>query len=106
MPDEKIIDIYHGLWKIEESFKITKSDLEARPVYLSTNDHIEGHFLTCFISLLIARILEMKTEYKYGIPELLESLSKCQCIHLKENLYLFSYYDEILKQPPTQSRWI
>ena len=39
----------------------------------------------------------MKTEYKYGIPELLESLSKCQCIHLKENLYLFSYYDEILK---------
>lgn len=97
MPDEKIIDIYHGLWKIEESFKITKSDLEARPVYLSTNDHIEGHFLTCFISLLIARILEMKTEYKYGIPELLESLSKCQCIHLKENLYLFSYYDEILK---------
>ena len=43
--DDEIIDIYRGLWKIEESFKVTKSELEARPVYVWTKEHIEAHFL-------------------------------------------------------------
>ncbi|MDD4761119.1 MAG: transposase [Bacteroidaceae bacterium] len=59
--DDRIIEIYRGLWKIEEAFKVTKSDLEARPVFVSTKEHIEAHFLTCFVALTIARILEMKT---------------------------------------------
>ena len=46
--DEKILEMYRGLWKIEESFKVTKSDFEARPVYLSVKEHIDAHFLTCF----------------------------------------------------------
>lgn len=45
--DERIIELYRGLRKIEESFKVTKSDFETRPVYLSTQEHIEAHFLTC-----------------------------------------------------------
>lgn len=95
--DDKIIDIYRGLWRIEESFRITKSDLEARPVFVSTKEHIEAHFLICFVSLVIARILEMKTNHKYSITRLLESLTKAECSHIKENLYLFDYYDEVLK---------
>lgn len=95
--DDKIIDIYRGLWRIEESFRITKSDLEARPVFVSTKEHIEAHFLICFVSLVIARILEMKTNHKYSITRLLESLTKAECNHIKENLYLFDYYDEVLK---------
>ena len=51
--DDRIIEIYRGLWKIEESFKIAKSDLEARPVYVSREDRIQSHFLICFISLVI-----------------------------------------------------
>ena len=43
--DDEIIDMYRGLWKIEESFKVTKSELEARPVYVWTKEHIEAHFL-------------------------------------------------------------
>lgn len=94
---DRIIEMYRGLWKIEESFKVTKSDLEARPVYVSKEDHIEAHFLTCFVALVIARILEMKTEQKYSITRLLESLRKAECSHVKQNLYLFDFYDEVLE---------
>lgn len=93
--DDRIIEIYCGLWKIEESFKVTKSDLEARPVYVSTREHIEAHFLTCFVALTIARILELKTGHKHSITKLLESLQKSSCTLAGENIYLFHYYDEI-----------
>lgn len=95
--DDKIIDIYRGLWRIEESFKVTKSELKARPVYVWTREHIEAHFLTCFVALTIARILELKIDRKYSISRLLESLAKSQCSLLQQNYYLFDYYDEVLK---------
>jgi transposase len=95
--DDEIIDIYRGLWRIEESFKVTKSELEARPVYVWTREHIEAHFLTCFVALTIARILEIKLERKYSIGKLLDTLSKSQCSQLQQNYYVFDYYDEILK---------
>ena len=95
--DDEIIDMYRGLWRIEESFKVTKSELEARPVYVWTKEHIEAHFLTCFVALTIARILENKLERKYSIGTILESLSKAECSLIQQNYYLFDYYDEILK---------
>ena len=96
-PDDKIIDMYRGLWKIEESFKLTKSELEARPVYVWTKEHIEAHFLTCFVALTLTRILEMKLENKYSSRRIIESLSKSECDLLQQNYYYFVYYDEILK---------
>lgn len=95
--DDRIIEMYRGLWKIEESFKVTKSDLEARPVYVSREDHIQAHFLTCFVALLIARILEKKMNHRYNISQLIESLKKSECTHLQANHYLFDYYDDVLK---------
>ena len=96
--DDKIIDMYRGLWKIEESFRVTKSDLEARPVFVSTQDHIEAHFLICFVALVIARILEMKTEYKHSITKLLETLSKTECSYIQQNYYLFDYFNDVLNE--------
>lgn len=96
-PDDKIIDMYRGLWRIEESFKITKSELEARPVYVWTREHIEAHFLTCFIALTISRILEMKLEHKYSAGRIIDSLSRAECSLLQQNYYVFDYYDEVLK---------
>lgn len=96
-PDERVIDIYRGLWKIEESFKITKSDFESRPVYLSLKEHIDAHFLTCFISLVIVRILEYRLNYKYSATAILESLRKCSCSLNQENYYLFNFYNYTLK---------
>jgi transposase len=94
--DEKIIQTYRGLWKIEESFKVTKSDFESRPVYLTLEEHIDAHFLTCFVSLLIIRILEHRLKGKYSAPSILESLSKSACSHVQENYYLFDFYDDVL----------
>ena len=96
-PDDKIIDMYRGLWRIEESFRITKSELEARPVYVWTREHIEAHFLTCFVALTISRILEMKLEHKYSAGRIIDSLSRAECSLLQQNYYVFDYYDEVLK---------
>jgi hypothetical protein len=54
----KIREVYAGLWKIEESFRILKSDLLARPVFVSTQEHIQAHFLICFVALLILRMIQ------------------------------------------------
>lgn len=93
--DSEIIDIYRGLWRIEESFKVTKSDLKARPVYLSRQDRIESHFLICFIALTIIRILQHKLKGKYSATNILESLHKIECTNVEENIYIFDYDDEI-----------
>lgn len=95
--DDRIIEMYRGLWKIEESFRVTKSDLEARPVYVSREEHIEAHFLTCFVALVIGRILEMKIEHKYSISRLLQSLKKAECCFAQQNYYLFNYCDDLLR---------
>ena len=95
--DDEIIDIYRGLWKIEETFKVTKSELEARPVYVSRQQHIEAHFLTCYMALVLSRVLQHKLGKKYSVGKILDSLSKCNCSNIQENYYLFDYYDVILK---------
>ena len=56
--ERKIRHVYGGLWQIEQSFRIMKSDLYARPVFLSANEHIRAHFLICFVALLIIRIIQ------------------------------------------------
>lgn len=94
--DEQIIEIYRGLWRIEDSFRITKSDLETRPVYVSREDHIEAHFLSCFVALVLLRLIEKKLEHKYPVPKILESLRRSSCSLLEENMYLFDYYDQVL----------
>lgn len=93
--DDHIIEIYRGLWKIEESFKITKSNLDARPVYLTRRDHINAHFLICFIALIIARIVEIRLRNKYSIEKILNSLRLVSCSHIDANHYLFDYADEV-----------
>ena len=58
---------------------LQKNELEARPVYVWKKEHIETHFLTCFIALTITRILEMKLEHKYSIEGIIASLTKAEC---------------------------
>lgn len=95
--DDEIIDIYRGLWRIEETFKVTKSELEDRPVYMSTENHIQAHFLTCYIALVLCRVLQHKLDKKYSVEKILESLAKCNCQNLEENIYRFNFYDTVLK---------
>ena len=80
---EEILKIVKGRWEIEESFKIMKSDFLARPVNLSREDRIKAHFMTCFISLLIYRILEKKLDYKYTTTEILKTIRNMNLIEQK-----------------------
>ena len=95
MTDGEIIDTYRGLWEIEETFRITKSDLDARPVHLQEYDHIDAHFLVCFISLVILRLIQKETGKKYSAAAIIEALNKIECMHEFENVYLFGHRGEI-----------
>ena len=94
-PDDKIIDMYRGLWRIEESFKITKSVVEARPVYVYKPGHINAHFLVCFIALTLARLVELKLGGRFPVRKIVESLREVSCSHLDANHYLFDYADDV-----------
>lgn len=97
LSDKEIRDIYKGLWKIEESFKITKSNLETRPVYVWTKEHIEAHFLTCFISLVILRLIESKTKRKYSTSSIINSLKNYTSNNLEHDIYIQNFTNNIIK---------
>lgn len=92
LSDLELRNIYKGLSKIEETFKITKSEFNARPINVRLEDHIDAHFLICFISLVIIRILQNKTNEKYSLKNLLEKIKNFQCTHETGNLYKFIGY--------------
>ncbi len=96
MSDQELRKKYRGLSKIEETFKITKSELDARPVLVWTNEHIESHFLTCFVSLVITRILEKKLNNKYSIHKIVDSMKKYTSTPIEHDLCLQNYTDEII----------
>ena len=85
-PAEEVLDIYKGLWHIESNFRVLKSQLEGRPVYVRTEDHIRGHFLCCYISLVISRLLEYKLrKRKTSIPisKIVEALNCLRTTKIK-----------------------
>ena len=86
-----IAKINHDRWEIEESFRIMKSEFEARPVYLQRDDRIEAHFLTCFIALMIYRILEKKLGDKYTCEEIIKTLRDMDMRMVGEHGYIPSY---------------
>lgn len=98
MSDQEIRDTYRGLARIEETFKISKTEFESRPVFVWTNAHIEGHFATCFTALVLIRLLQAKLGSRYPIGKTIESLRKYNCTQIDTTLYQFIYYDEILKE--------
>lgn len=88
----EIIKINRRRWEIEENFRIMKSEFEARPVYVRRDDRIKAHFLTCFISLLVYRLLEKKLGEEYTCSQILETLRDMRMTLLsKESGYIPSY---------------
>ena len=102
--DKEIINRYHGLSRIEDSFRIIKSDLEGRPIYVRTEEHIKAHFLICFIALTIIRIIQYKVlkyekkstlnvdGWEQGITaeKLKNTLAKYQCSIDKNGTCIFT----------------
>ncbi|MDD4519180.1 MAG: IS1634 family transposase [Limnochordia bacterium] len=97
MPDHEVAKAYHGLWEIERSFRITKTNLESRPVYVSRETRIEAHFLTCFIALLSLRLLCKRLDEKYAPEQVVKSLKRYQACHVKDNVFKLTYYDPVMQ---------
>ena len=66
MDDRTVIDKYHGLTQIEDQFRVMKSDLEARPIYVRTPEHVNAHLLICLISLILMRIIQKRIKEYEG----------------------------------------
>lgn len=105
LSDSEIRNIYKGLWEIEESFKIIKSEFKARPVYVKTETHINAHFLICFVALVIMRFLEHMTEDKYTTKEIRNALINYSCSYLDQNYYLFDYRDRVIDDFSKKYGW-
>lgn len=97
MKASDIIQKYRGLWQIENSFRIIKSELEGRPIYLSTDQHIKGHFFTCFMALLVTRILERKLDGKYSITKIQDGLQKMNILEIENDVFKIMKYSDVQK---------
>jgi hypothetical protein len=86
-----IIRVNKRRWEIEECFQIMKSEFRARPVYLSRDDRIEAHFMTCFIALVIYRLLEKKLKNKYTCHEIISGLRDMNFLEVKGDGYIPTY---------------
>jgi len=95
MSNQRVIEIYRGLSDIEDNFKVSKSDLDIRPVNVSREDRINAHVLTCFISLVILRLIQKKTDHKFTPEQIINCLNDISCSHEHTNLYLFDYRSNI-----------
>ena len=90
-PVGDILKVSEGRWQIEECFRIMKTDFTARPVYASLEEHIKAHFLTCFLALLVYRILESKLGSKYTCGEILSKLKEMNFADIQEQGFMPLY---------------
>ena len=88
---QDILKISKNRWEIEESFRILKTDFDSGTIHLSREDRIKAHFLTCFISLLIYRILENKLDYKYTNTQIIDKLKEMEVYEEKNIGYSPAY---------------
>lgn len=89
MDDEKIYEAYHQLWRIEESFRVMKSELDARPVYLQKENSIKGHFLICYVTILLIRLFQFKTlKNEYSTSEICKFMKEFKLVQINDHRYI------------------
>ena len=96
LSDIEIRRIYRGLSKIEETFKVTKTGLSGRPVWVSLEEHIQSHFLTCFIALVIIRLLEQRLDNKHSFQSIIDSIRNYTSNNIDHDIYLQSFRNEVI----------
>ena len=89
MSEQSIYEAYHNLWRIEESFRVMKSDLDARPVYLQKEDRIKGHFLICYTAVLLTRILQFKIlNNEFSTSTICNFYKSFKIVEINDNRYI------------------
>lgn len=95
----QVYHTYHGLWKIEESFRLTKSYLDARPVYVQKKETIYGHFLICYLSLFLLRVLEIKVfKNKINSYDLLHFMRDFRIVRKEDGSYINISRNQIVNE--------
>ena len=97
MSDIEMRETYRGLIRIEDTFKITKSEFDTRPIYVRLTEHIDAHFTICFTALVLIRLLQLRLKKQYPVNKIIEALRKYTCVHEGQNIYRFLFYNEIIK---------
>lgn len=82
LPNEKIVEHYHSLWHVEQAFRMSKSDLNARPIFHHSHDAIKAHALICFMALMIGKFIEIRTGY--SLRRVRDLLWQVQEVHLRD----------------------
>ncbi len=89
MSASEIYTAYHNLWRIEESFRVMKSQLDARPVYLQKRDTITGHFLICYLAVLLTRILQIHIlNDSFGTEEIFDFMHDFRVAKISDRKYI------------------
>jgi hypothetical protein len=97
MPDHEIYARYHDLWQIERNFRVSKTDLRARPVFVWTDQHIEAHFLICFLALVTTRVLARLTGHAMSETELLDAIRSTIAVDAGAGIYRLARHPQIGK---------
>ena len=109
MEDKDIYNTYHNLWRIEESFRIMKTDLDARPVFLHKESRIKGHFLICYLSVLLERIFQFRVlDNKYSTASIMKFVrdfrivkGESKYINITPSSPFIRYFEEMTGLPLT-----
>ena len=91
----KVVETYRELWRIEESFKVTKSHLGARPVFVWTPEHVRAHFLTCYLALVIERLIEHALGHRHSAGAILRDMRALECSELEADIWLFDHRTDL-----------
>ena len=110
MEDQQIYEAYHNLWRIEESFRVMKSELDARPVYLQKENSIKGHFLICYTTVVLIRLFQFKIlNNEYSTSDICSFIKEFKVVQINDSRYInmtrssdfITKLSALLKQPIT-----
>lgn len=87
MTDEEMLEAYKELSKIEDCFRVTKTELESSPVYVWTEEHIQAHFLTCFVALVLLRLRQHRINRILSSEKIIKALNSAKATPLKDDYY-------------------
>lgn len=97
MTDDEMIEAYGQLYLIEDCFRVTKTELNVKPVYVRLETHIEAHFLICFLALILIRLIQHRTNWMFSAEKIIEALNSARATELTTGFYRVQANEELRK---------
>lgn len=97
MSDEEMIKQYNALNVIEDCFKVTKTELVSKPVYVYLDEHIKAHFMTCFLALTLIRLIQHKTKWELSSARLVEALQSARSNEIKTGFHRVQANEDLIQ---------